>query len=162
MDRSRRIELVQRSLGIRHKLKVHESVRPADNHEDMASNYSRVGSLRTNSKQLKSSLRQIAWPSSRKSASRSTKKALPSRKRSSAEMSASSEFRKFLVGIRLGVLSTFVCAASSGLAGATTLHTNAVVFENAPSWLSERRIDKIVDRIESHLDGIFGVFRPAA
>ena len=36
MDRVRKIELIQRSLGIRHKLKVHESMKTADNHEELA------------------------------------------------------------------------------------------------------------------------------
>ena len=36
MDRVRKIELIQRSLGIRHKLKVHESMKNADNHEELA------------------------------------------------------------------------------------------------------------------------------
>ena len=36
MDRLRKIELVQRSLGIRHKLKVHESTKAPDSHEELA------------------------------------------------------------------------------------------------------------------------------
>jgi hypothetical protein len=36
MDRVRKLELVQRSLGIRHKLKVHESMKAPDTHEDLA------------------------------------------------------------------------------------------------------------------------------
>lgn len=36
MDRSRKLELIQRSLGIRHKLKVHESMKAPDTHEDLA------------------------------------------------------------------------------------------------------------------------------
>ncbi len=36
MDRYRKLSLVQRSLGIRHKLKVHESLKPPDTHEDLA------------------------------------------------------------------------------------------------------------------------------
>ena len=36
MDRVRKLELVQRSLGIRHKLKVHESMKNPDTHEDLA------------------------------------------------------------------------------------------------------------------------------
>jgi hypothetical protein len=36
MDRIRKLELVQRSLGIRHKLKVHESMKQPDNHDDLA------------------------------------------------------------------------------------------------------------------------------
>jgi len=36
MDKVRKMELIQRSLGIRHKLKVHESMKHPDNHEDLA------------------------------------------------------------------------------------------------------------------------------
>jgi hypothetical protein len=36
MDRIRKIELLQRSLGIRHKLKVHDSMKAPDTHEDLA------------------------------------------------------------------------------------------------------------------------------
>lgn len=36
MDRTRKIELVQRSLGIRHKLKVHDSTKAPDSHEELA------------------------------------------------------------------------------------------------------------------------------
>jgi hypothetical protein len=36
MERYRKIELIQRSLGIRHKLKVHESMKAPDTHEDLA------------------------------------------------------------------------------------------------------------------------------
>jgi hypothetical protein len=36
MDRERRIELIQRSLGLKHKLKVHESMKMPDTHEDLA------------------------------------------------------------------------------------------------------------------------------
>lgn len=36
MDKMRKLELVQRSLAIRHKLKVHESMKQPDNHEDLA------------------------------------------------------------------------------------------------------------------------------
>lgn len=36
MDRYRKLELVQRSLGIRHKLRVHDSVTAPDTHEDLA------------------------------------------------------------------------------------------------------------------------------
>jgi hypothetical protein len=36
VDKHRKIELVERSLGIRHKLKVHESMKAPDNHEDLA------------------------------------------------------------------------------------------------------------------------------
>jgi HD-like signal output (HDOD) protein len=36
MDKARKLELVRRSLGIRHKLKVHESMKPADTHEEIS------------------------------------------------------------------------------------------------------------------------------
>ena len=36
MDRNRKLELIQRSLGLKHKLKVHESMKAPDNHEDLA------------------------------------------------------------------------------------------------------------------------------
>lgn len=36
MERNRKLELVQRSLGIRHKLKVHESMKAPDTHEELA------------------------------------------------------------------------------------------------------------------------------
>lgn len=36
MERNRKIELVQRSLGIRHKLKVHDSMKAPDTHEELA------------------------------------------------------------------------------------------------------------------------------
>jgi hypothetical protein len=36
MDKLRKLELIQRSLGLRHKLKVHESMKAPDSHEDMA------------------------------------------------------------------------------------------------------------------------------
>lgn len=36
MDRVRKLELVQRSLGIRHKLKVHESMKQPETHEELA------------------------------------------------------------------------------------------------------------------------------
>ncbi len=36
MNRERKLELIQRSLGIRHKLKVHESLETPLSHEDMA------------------------------------------------------------------------------------------------------------------------------
>lgn len=35
-ERDQKLELIQRSLGIRHKLKVHESMKMPENHEDMA------------------------------------------------------------------------------------------------------------------------------
>ena len=36
MDRNRKIALIQRSLGIRHKIKVHESMKSPEAHEDIA------------------------------------------------------------------------------------------------------------------------------
>lgn len=36
MEKERKLELIQRSLGIRHKLKVHESMKHPDTHEDLA------------------------------------------------------------------------------------------------------------------------------
>ena len=36
MDRHRKLELIQRSLGIRHKLKVQDSMKAPDTHEDLA------------------------------------------------------------------------------------------------------------------------------
>jgi hypothetical protein len=36
MERYQRLELIQRSLGLRHKLKVHESMKAPDTHEDLA------------------------------------------------------------------------------------------------------------------------------
>lgn len=36
MDKYRKLELIQRSLGIRHKLRVHESMKAPDTHEDLA------------------------------------------------------------------------------------------------------------------------------
>jgi len=36
MEKYRKIELLQRSLGIRHKLRVHESMKAPDNHEEIA------------------------------------------------------------------------------------------------------------------------------
>jgi hypothetical protein len=36
MERYRKLELVQRSLGIRHKLKVHDSMKAPDTHEELA------------------------------------------------------------------------------------------------------------------------------
>lgn len=36
MDRVDKLALIQRSLGIRHKLKVHESLKPPETHEDLA------------------------------------------------------------------------------------------------------------------------------
>lgn len=39
LERDQKLDLIQRSLGIRHKLKVHESMKPAETHEDMALTY---------------------------------------------------------------------------------------------------------------------------
>lgn len=36
MDKLQKLELIQRSLGLRHKLKVHESMKQPDNHEEIA------------------------------------------------------------------------------------------------------------------------------
>jgi hypothetical protein len=36
MDRVTKLELIQRSLGIRHKLKVHESMKAPESHEELA------------------------------------------------------------------------------------------------------------------------------
>ena len=36
MDRIKKIELIQRTLGIRHKLKVHETMKAPETHEDLA------------------------------------------------------------------------------------------------------------------------------
>jgi hypothetical protein len=36
MERERKLELIQRSLGLRHKLKVFESMKLPDNHEDLS------------------------------------------------------------------------------------------------------------------------------
>ncbi len=36
MDKLRKLELVKRSLGLRHKIRVHESMKAPDNHEDLA------------------------------------------------------------------------------------------------------------------------------
>lgn len=36
MDKHQKLELIQRSLGIRHKLKVHESMKSPDTHEELA------------------------------------------------------------------------------------------------------------------------------
>ena len=36
MDKIRKLELIQRSLGLRHKLKVHESMKLPDTQEDIA------------------------------------------------------------------------------------------------------------------------------
>jgi hypothetical protein len=36
MDRLRKLELVQRSLGIKHKIKVHESMKAPETHEELS------------------------------------------------------------------------------------------------------------------------------
>jgi hypothetical protein len=36
MERVEKLELIQRSLGIRHKLKVHDSMKQPETHEDLA------------------------------------------------------------------------------------------------------------------------------
>ena len=36
MERSKKIELIQRSLGLRHKLKVHDSMSEPETHEQLA------------------------------------------------------------------------------------------------------------------------------
>ena len=36
MEKERKLELIQRSLGIRHKLKVHDSMKLPDNHEEIS------------------------------------------------------------------------------------------------------------------------------
>lgn len=36
MEKERKLDLIQRSLGIRHKLKVHESMKQPDTHEEIA------------------------------------------------------------------------------------------------------------------------------
>jgi len=36
MDRERKLELIQRSLALRHKLKVHESMEAPTNHEELS------------------------------------------------------------------------------------------------------------------------------
>ncbi len=36
MDKKQKLELIQRSLGLRHKLKVHDSMKQPETHEDMA------------------------------------------------------------------------------------------------------------------------------
>ena len=36
MDKERKVELIQRSLGIRHKLKVHDSMKSPETHEEIA------------------------------------------------------------------------------------------------------------------------------
>jgi HD-like signal output (HDOD) protein len=36
MDKVRKIELIQRSLGLRHKLKVHESMKAPETHDEMS------------------------------------------------------------------------------------------------------------------------------
>ena len=39
MDKKRKQELLQRQLGLRHKLKVHDSVKQPETHEEMAVNW---------------------------------------------------------------------------------------------------------------------------
>lgn len=39
MDKQRKLDLIQRSLGLRHKMKVHESMKQPETHEEMASMY---------------------------------------------------------------------------------------------------------------------------
>ncbi len=36
MDKVEKIELIQRSLGLRHKLKVHETMKQPDTHEELS------------------------------------------------------------------------------------------------------------------------------
>jgi hypothetical protein len=36
MNRDKKLELIERALGIRHKLKVHESMKQPDTHEEIA------------------------------------------------------------------------------------------------------------------------------
>lgn len=36
LDREARLDLIQRSLGLRHKLKVHDSMKAPETHEDLA------------------------------------------------------------------------------------------------------------------------------
>ena len=36
LDRDLKLELIQRSLGLKHKIKVHESMKAPETHEDMA------------------------------------------------------------------------------------------------------------------------------
>ena len=36
MERDQKLELIQRSLGLKHKIKVHESMKAPETHEDMA------------------------------------------------------------------------------------------------------------------------------
>ena len=36
MDKNRKLELIQRSLGLRHKLKVHDSSKSPDTHEELS------------------------------------------------------------------------------------------------------------------------------
>jgi hypothetical protein len=39
MNRNQRLELIRKSLGLRHKLKVHESMKNPDSHEELAAMY---------------------------------------------------------------------------------------------------------------------------
>ena len=36
MDKERKMELLKRAFGLKHKLKVHSSMKPSDTHEEMA------------------------------------------------------------------------------------------------------------------------------
>jgi hypothetical protein len=36
MDKNRKLELIQRSLGLRHKIKVHDSMAPAQTHDELS------------------------------------------------------------------------------------------------------------------------------
>jgi HD-like signal output (HDOD) protein len=36
MDRERKLALIERSLGLRHKIKVHESMKPPETHEELS------------------------------------------------------------------------------------------------------------------------------
>jgi len=38
MDKSKKLELLKRQLGLRHKLKVHDSTKPPETHEEIATN----------------------------------------------------------------------------------------------------------------------------
>ncbi len=39
MDKERKLELIQRTLAIKHKLKVHDTLPPPDGHEQIAMHY---------------------------------------------------------------------------------------------------------------------------
>lgn len=36
MDRQKKLELIQRALGLKHKIKVHDSMKPPESHEEMS------------------------------------------------------------------------------------------------------------------------------